>query len=191
MRLYICILSLLLCISVTARGQEFIAKSLIKASTSLPVDAERRADQNNEMCALLVVVMQEKDVMFSGGYMLGNATEKEMEYYVYMAKGAKKLTIVKNGFLPYTCVFEDFGIKSLEPNQVYKLTIEMVDNIQEVSGSIEGHYYVDMGLSVKWATCNVGANKIGDLGNYYLMDIDGSRFYLTNESNESLDESVS
>ena len=30
-----------------------------------------------------------------------------------------------------------------------------------------GHEYVDLGLSVKWATCNVGANKPEDYGNYY------------------------
>lgn len=29
------------------------------------------------------------------------------------------------------------------------------------------HEYVDLGLSVKWATCNVGASKPEDYGNYY------------------------
>lgn len=31
-----------------------------------------------------------------------------------------------------------------------------------VSGSINGHEYVDLGLSVKWATCNVGAELPSD-----------------------------
>ena len=31
----------------------------------------------------------------------------------------------------------------------------------------DGHEYVDLGLSVKWATCNVGANKPEEYGNYY------------------------
>ena len=30
-----------------------------------------------------------------------------------------------------------------------------------------GHDYVDLGLSVKWATCNVGATKPEEYGNYY------------------------
>ena len=30
-----------------------------------------------------------------------------------------------------------------------------------------GHEYVDLGLSVKWATCNVGANKPEDYGDYF------------------------
>ena len=35
------------------------------------------------------------------------------------------------------------------------------------SGTINGHEYVDLGLSVKWATCNVGASSPEDYGNYY------------------------
>ena len=35
------------------------------------------------------------------------------------------------------------------------------------TGVISGHAYVDLGLSVKWATCNVGASKPSDYGNYY------------------------
>jgi hypothetical protein len=36
-----------------------------------------------------------------------------------------------------------------------------------VSGSIDGHDYVDLGLSVKWATCNLGATAPEEYGNYY------------------------
>ena len=36
-------------------------------------------------------------------------------------------------------------------------------------GVINGHEYVDLGLpsGIKWATCNIGANKPDDYGNYY------------------------
>lgn len=36
-----------------------------------------------------------------------------------------------------------------------------------VCGNIDGHNYVDLGLSVMWATCNVGANEISEFGNLY------------------------
>lgn len=38
-----------------------------------------------------------------------------------------------------------------------------------VSGKINGHDYVDLGLpsGLKWATCNVGASSPQDYGNYY------------------------
>ncbi len=35
------------------------------------------------------------------------------------------------------------------------------------TGTHAGHEYVDLGLSVKWATCNVGANTPEEYGNYY------------------------
>ena len=34
-------------------------------------------------------------------------------------------------------------------------------------GKHEGHGYVDLGLSVKWATCNVGATSPEDFGHYF------------------------
>jgi len=36
-----------------------------------------------------------------------------------------------------------------------------------LTGKHNGHAWVDLGLSVKWATCNVGASRPGDYGNYY------------------------
>ncbi|MCQ2303957.1 MAG: fibrobacter succinogenes major paralogous domain-containing protein [Bacteroidales bacterium] len=34
-------------------------------------------------------------------------------------------------------------------------------------GSYAGHEYVDLGLSVKWATCNVGADNLWDYGDHF------------------------
>ncbi len=35
------------------------------------------------------------------------------------------------------------------------------------TGNENGHDYVDLGLSVKWATCNIGATTLEAYGNYY------------------------
>ena len=35
------------------------------------------------------------------------------------------------------------------------------------TGTIEGHEYVDLGLSVLWATCNIGANTVEDYGEFF------------------------
>ena len=37
----------------------------------------------------------------------------------------------------------------------------------KATGSVNGYDYVDLGLSVKWATCNVGASAPFELGNYF------------------------
>ncbi len=41
------------------------------------------------------------------------------------------------------------------------------ENSSFQSGTVNGHEYVDLGLSVKWATCNVGASSVSDYGDYY------------------------
>ena len=38
---------------------------------------------------------------------------------------------------------------------------------KEAEGSINGYDYVDLGLSVVWATCNVGASNPENIGDYY------------------------
>ena len=46
--------------------------------------------------------------------------------------------------------------------ELSKLPGVKVERIEKVHG------YVDLGLSVKWATCNVGADKPEDYGDYYV-----------------------
>ena len=48
-----------------------------------------------------------------------------------------------------------------------KFVETLVNSEGNSGGFISGHEYVDLGLSVKWATCNVGASKPEDYGNYY------------------------
>ena len=36
-----------------------------------------------------------------------------------------------------------------------------------ISNTTNDHEYVDLGLSVKWAICNVGASKPEEYGNYF------------------------
>ena len=45
----------------------------------------------------------------------------------------------------------------------YKLN----QNKNEDTGILNGHEWVDLGLSVLWATCNVGASSPSDYGDYY------------------------
>ena len=40
-------------------------------------------------------------------------------------------------------------------------------SVSSATGTIGGHEFVDLGLSVKWATCNVGADSPEDYGSYF------------------------
>ena len=46
-------------------------------------------------------------------------------------------------------------------------TPDTPDVPSSATGVANGHEYVDLGLSVKWATCNVGANSPEKYGNYF------------------------
>ena len=58
------------------------------------------------------------------------------------------------------------------------------------TGSIAGHDYVDLGLSVKWATCNVGASSPSDYGNYYAWGETTPKSEYTNETSVTLNKSM-
>ena len=72
-----------------------------------------------------------------------------------------------------------------------------VRKVRRGDGRKRRHRYVDLGLSVKWATCNVGASKPEDLGNYYawgeteskseyyLSNYRFSKWFVFNETNDS------
>ncbi len=47
------------------------------------------------------------------------------------------------------------------------LAVSAIDSIRFEPTTINGHDYVDLGLSVLWATCNVGAKEVTDYGKYY------------------------
>lgn len=44
---------------------------------------------------------------------------------------------------------------------------EAAKPVVTTSGTLNGHEWIDLGLSVKWATCNVGASSPSDYGGYY------------------------
>ena len=50
---------------------------------------------------------------------------------------------------------------------VRPVTLKLETNISAANKAAIACEYVDLGLSVKWATCNVGASKPEEYGNYY------------------------
>lgn len=55
----------------------------------------------------------------------------------------------------------------IEQERLRKEQEERIRKEQEELKKKKGHEYVDLGLSVKWATCNVGASKPEEYGDYF------------------------
>ena len=56
--------------------------------------------------------------------------------------------------------------------------------------TINGHTYVDLGLSVKWATCNVGATSPEDYGDYFAWGEMSHKSTYTKGNNETCGEYI-
>lgn len=81
-----------------------------------------------------------------------------------------------------------------DPGPINYTEEAVVEEVVTGRGTINGHEWVDLGLSVKWATCNVGANAPHEYGNYYAWgetstkseyNTDNSRTYGKNMSDIS------
>ena len=76
--------------------------------------------------------------------------------------GAHKVRLEKEGY------DKQEKTVTISEGQEQMLNFTLVKSTpKSTTPSSGGHEYVDLGLSVKWATCNVGANKPEDYGDYF------------------------
>ncbi|MGM9783203.1 MAG: hypothetical protein ACI3ZV_06920 [Paludibacteraceae bacterium] len=83
----------------------------------------------------------------------------------------KKLILFASTLCMSVCAMaqSEFYVYKKDGSSV-QFTIADVDSISFTSpatAAANGHEWVDLGLSVKWATCNVGATKPEEYGDYY------------------------
>ena len=63
-------------------------------------------------------------------------------------------------------------------------------SVNDDKGKINGHEYIDLGLSVKWATCNVGASNPTEYGNYYAWGETSTKSEYTEENSKTYGKSM-
>ena len=111
-----------------------------------------------------------KMILDSGDYDL-----EQLDYHVVTGKFDEYWSKTLNKDKPY-CAYtlhidENRKVVREMPrvhgNMIRPVFEKPVVNLKNVQGIENGHEYVDLGLSVKWATCNVGALKPYESGNYY------------------------
>ncbi len=83
----------------------------------------------------------------------------------------KQILLAMAFLLGFTVTAQEHTMKVYKNGGVtHSILISDIDSVKIESNTtniINGHEYVDLGLSVKWATCNVGATNPEDYGNYY------------------------
>ena len=60
----------------------------------------------------------------------------------------------------------------------------------KTDGRINGHRYIDLGLSVKWAACNVGAATPSDYGYYYAWGETSTKARFTKDNSKTFQKAV-
>lgn len=86
-----------------------------------------------------------------------NVNWESSDTFVATVSDSGLITAVSEGTATITVTTEDGGLTASC----------LVTVIKEESGDDDGHEYVDLGLSVKWATCNLGANSPEEYGDYF------------------------
>lgn len=93
--------------SLSALAQELEVKSFGASNKSLKARVESRVDNNGNPCAVLHIQIPFKEASFENGYIVGDVEKGVSEYTLYMADGARNITIRVPGYLPLTITFRE------------------------------------------------------------------------------------
>ena len=84
------------------------------------LDKEYKYDNNDELCALLIVRCGVKDINFSNTASKVAQIDKQGEYYITMKKGARYIVLKKDGFGSFK---ENFGLV-MKSGSVYEMSVD-------------------------------------------------------------------
>ncbi len=116
------------------------------------------------------------------------------EIVINTDKSGDKVYVDNNyvGLSPVTTslAFGSHTIKAERDGKAVSKTINVSqyggdDNVKLSFCEINGHEYVDLGLSVKWATCNVGADKPEDYGDYFAWGETSTKSSYTSDNSKT------
>ena len=155
------------CATLAGNSQELVVKSFQVNENDLSARTMKRLDMNGNPCAIIKV--EALPVCEFEGNIVGQVEKKYGAYWVYVSGNTKGIRISSDHFNPMDVKFSSYGINKAEFSTVYTLRIE--SQIVANNNIIDGHRYVDLGLSVFWAEMNVGASKITNAGHKYVWGL--------------------
>ena len=148
--------------------------------------AEQMTDENTTIVALLHDVIEDtsytlqdlrdmgfdQDILDALALMTHDKNVAYMDYVANLkdndiARTVKLADLRHNSDLTRLDEIDETALKRVEK---YKAAMQMLSESGYEAGvkdNSNGHEYVDLGLSVKWATMNVGAAEISDHGGYF------------------------
>lgn len=126
-RLYYTLLTCFL--GIAANAQEINVLTL-KQLMSAEAGTHAYYDANGDKCALIKVAIPALDnVLFQGTY-VAKSELRGNEYWVYVAKGAKKMRVSHKNFLPLDVTFKDFFDGDIASGTTYQLNLKLQQDLQ-------------------------------------------------------------
>lgn len=106
----------------------------------------QRLDFNNEICALVKVLLPMDGVKFEGN-VVGEPVFKTSEYWVYLTPGTKMLNIKAPGHYPVMADFRELELGPLDSKTIYYLTVKPTGNVNASKPAVPTTNYVVMKIT--------------------------------------------
>lgn len=120
-RTIICILLIEIPLHLFSQGIK--VKEMKQIMSDLSASTHQRCDSSGVPCGLVKVQINNPSLKF-GHQAVGTVDNKVNEYWVYLPKGAKELTIKRHNYLPMLVRFTDYGIEEIESKICYQLLLK-------------------------------------------------------------------
>lgn len=114
---------------LACNAQDLTVRSMTAAPFDLSAAAKPVNDYNGIACGLVKVRLASPGAVF-GGNVMQPVEYKTGEYWVYMTAGSYLLEVKHPNFLPLNISFRDYGIRRVESNCTYILTLVMPSGVQ-------------------------------------------------------------
>lgn len=98
-----------------------------------------KEDFNGDRCGLLKLGLVFPDATFEGDIIFSEY--KDGEWWIYMPKGSNWLTIKSKSHVPLRCEFSDYGIKGIQSNVTYVMTVVEITGSGGNHSSFSGKIY--------------------------------------------------
>lgn len=145
-------------IPCTIYAQGIKVKEMKQVLSDLSGSVHQRMDSLGNPCGLVKVMIENPDVSF-GGNVVGDVDNKMNEYWVYLPKGTKELSVKRKNYLPMSIRFTDYGVDEVESKATYQIVLK------EVSFKKNSIY---ISISPKYASLTI---------DNYLIDVDPNGVY--------------
>lgn len=134
------LLFLLLAVLHSALSAQTVrVESLDLDPTDLSAAVHETLDRNGHPCALLKIMILDKNVSFKSDWIIRTEDKKGGEHWVWICEGTEEITVKSDNFLSSDIVFSDYNpeIKGLKPRHTYVLRLLVDASISSTTAIVK------------------------------------------------------